>query len=263
MQSTPISMSRHLNRVARALFPFSLVLLPSVCSAQSYATLARTFADAPLVAHVRAISAVPIKPDPAGGTARFYVVASTMALIRAPSAQPPMLNLLVDLPRDSAGKAPRPKKAEWLIAARADPQVRLTAPPVAWTADNERRVREIVAEASTAGAPGPIVKVAGAFYSPGNIPGESETQIFLDLATGKGSLSILRRPQVTASWSASFGDVAGNAPPPAKDTLAWYRLACGLPAALPETALHDLDDSDQSSVRADYAFVLTQLGACS
>jgi hypothetical protein len=126
----------------------------------------------------------------------------------------------------------------------------------------EKRVRAIVAEASAPGAPGAIRRVSGAFHSPGNVPGESETQIFFDLAGGKGSLSVLRRPQVAPAWSASFGEVAGDAPPPAKDTLGWYRLACGLPASLPDTALGELDEAGRAAVRTDYVYVLSQLGAC-
>ena len=235
----------------------------TIASAQSYIALAKTFADAPLVAHVAVARATSIKPDPTPSTARFYIVANMVALVRAPGSQPPTLNLLVDLPRDSQGKPSRLRKAEWLIAARpAEAQVQLTSPPVTWTPDLEKRVRAILAEARVSGAPGAVRRVSGAFYSPGNVPGESETQIFLDLASGKGSLSVLRRPGMAPAWSASFGEVASDGPPPAKDTLGWYRLVCGLPADLPNAAVADLDEAGRTGGRADYAFIRTQLGSC-
>jgi hypothetical protein len=108
-----------------------------------------------------------------------------------------------------------------------------------------------------------VRRISGAFYSPGNVPGESETQIFIDYANGtKGSLSVLRRPGVEPAWHASVGEVASDSPPPTKDTLGWYRLACGLPKTLPETALGELDDASRTAVRSDYQFVLNRLGAC-
>lgn len=250
-------------RISLTLFGVTACFISTIASAQSYVALAKAFADAPLVAHVAIAQATPIKPDPAPATARFYVIANMVALVRAPASQPPALNLLFDLPRDSQGKLPRVKKADWLIAARpAAGQVQLTAPPVTWTPELEKRVRAIVAEAGAPGAPGAVRRVNGAFYSPGNVPGESETQIFLDLASGKGSLSVLRRPGIAPAWSASFGEVASDGPPPAKDTLGWYRLVCGLPAALPDMAVADLDEAGRTAARADYAFVRTQLGNC-
>ena len=226
--------------------------------------LAKRFADAPLVARVKVTSAVPIKPDPAAGVARFYTVASVSALVRAPATQPPSLKLLVDLPRDSQGKAPKLKKAEWMIAAQpAGAEVQLTGAPVVWTPETEKRVRAIIADASATGAPGAIRRVTGAFYSPGNVPSESETQIFFELAAGgRGSLSVLRRPGLAPAWSTSFGEVASDGPPPAKDSFGWYRLVCGLPATLPDRATAELDGPARAAATADYAFVITQLGAC-
>ncbi|HYZ48303.1 MAG TPA: hypothetical protein VE567_05345, partial [Sphingomonas sp.] len=52
------------------------------------------------------------------------------------------------------------------------------------------------------------------------------------------------------------------AKPPARDTLLWYRLACGLPRALPDEAVADLDGAAAEAARADYGYVLEQLGPC-
>ena len=49
---------------------------------------------------------------------------------------------------------------------------------------------------------------------------------------------------------------------PARDTLAWYRLACFLPAALPASANTSPDDDDRAAAVQDYAYVRAQLGAC-
>jgi hypothetical protein len=233
-------------------------------AAQSYAALARAFADAPLVARVKVTQAQEIKPPPSPDKVRYFAQTSVTTLLRAPAAQPPILKLLTDLPLDSRGKRPKIGKAEWLIAARpAGSDVQLLAPPLAWSADAEARVRAIIAAATAPGAPGVVRRISGAFYSPGNVPGESETQIFIDYANGtKGSLSVLRRPNAAPQWHASVGEVASDSPPPAKDTLGWYRLACGLPKTLPDAALGDLDDAGRTAARTDYQYVLTQLGVC-
>ena len=251
-------------RAAWATSLLSVCFIGGNASAQSYNRLAQSFADAPLIAHVTVANAAPIKPDPAPGTARFYIEAKVAALVKAPSPQPPTLKLVADIARDSQGKLPKVKKAEWLIAARtADGQIQLIAPPVSWTPETEKRVRAILAETGAPNAPGAVRQVSGAFYSPGNVPGESETQIFFDLARGgRGSLSVLRRPGLAPAWSASFGEVASDGPPPAEDTLGRYRLVCGLPKALPDTVLSELDEGARTAARADYGFVLTQLGAC-
>lgn len=242
----------------------TLCFYASNAAAQSYASLAKVFADAAIVARVKVTGVQEIKPAPSPDKVRYFATTAVMALIKAPSPQPPTFKLLADLPLDSRGKRPKVNKAEWLIAARPQgSDVQLVAAPVRWTADNEARARAIVASVAEPGAPGQVRRVSGAFYSPGTVPGESETQIFVDFVNGtKGSLSVLRRPGVEPAWHASFGEVASDSPPPAKDTFAWYRLACGLPQTLPETALGDLDAAGRTATAKDYAFVLAQLGAC-
>lgn len=252
------------SRIGAVMFALTICFWAQMSSAQGYATLAKAFADAPLIARVKVSSSQEIKPPPSPDKVRYFLSTAVVSLIRAPSPQPPTLALLADLPLDSRGKRPKVNKTEWLIAARpVDGKVQLVAPPVAWTADNEMRVRGIVGDATAAGAPGAVRRISGAFYSPGNVPGESETQIFVDYTNGtKGSLSVLRRPGVAAAWHASVGEVASDSPPPAKDTFGWYRLACGLPRMLPEAALGELDESARTAARTDYQFVINQLGAC-
>lgn len=259
-----IDMTRMMSRPISAICALTLCFHTGTAGAQSYAALAAAFADAPLVARVRVTSSQEIKPPPGPDKVRYFATAAVTALVRAPSPQPPTLNLLADLPLDSRGKRPKINKAEWLIAARpSGAQVQLLAPPAVWSADTEARVRAIVAAATAAGAPGQVRRITGAFHSPGNVPGESETQIFIDFAGGgKGSLSVLRRPGLAPAWSASFGEVASDTPPPAKDTLGWFRLACGLPGALPDEAVAELDEAGRTAARVDYAFLRGQLGPC-
>jgi len=53
-----------------------------------------------------------------------------------------------------------------------------------------------------------------------------------------------------------------SAAPPAHDTLAWYRLACSLPAALADKANISATPRDRKITAEDYALVLADLGPC-
>ena len=55
-------------------------------------------------------------------------------------------------------------------------------------------------------------------------------------------------------------DEAAQRPKP--ESLLWYRLACGLPRTLPEAATAELEPEAAAAARADYAYVLERLGAC-
>ena len=106
--------------------------------------------------------------------------------------------------------------------------------------------------------------VGSAFHVPGAIPGESESQIFLTTSNNRPiSLSVLRRPGEQPQWAVALGEMIDeNAQAPARETLLWYRLACFLPQHLPDRSVAALSESDARAVRADYRFVLSQLGAC-
>ena len=124
-------------------------------------------------------------------------------------------------------------------------------------------MRGITKDVLAADAPPTITGVGNAFHVPGTLPGEGETQVFLQTANGAPvSLQILRRPGEQPRWSVSLGDIVDEgAGPPARDTLLWYRLACGLPRELPATAF-EAEDANARLAREDYATVLASLGPC-
>jgi hypothetical protein len=125
-------------------------------------------------------------------------------------------------------------------------------------------VRAIAQEALGAEAPPAITGVGRAFHVPGSLPGEGETQVFLQTAQNRPvSLSILRRPGERTRWAVALAEIVDEAAaPPAPGTLLWYRLACALPPALPARATAESTSADAEQARADYRFVLQQLGPC-
>ena len=75
----------------------------------------------------------------------------------------------------------------------------------------------------------------------------------------KGKAPKLKRKQPVLIFA---GPVAGSAAVPARDTLAWYRLACGLPRQLPLNKLAGTPPEDRRKAASDYGVILGALGEC-
>ena len=243
--------------------------------APTYADLADLALAAPVAAQVRISKAVALDakraPGLKPGLARFYVEADLVSLIRSPQTLPTRLTYLVDLPLESKGKAPKLRKgSEHLLLAAPvagrPGEVRLVAPDaqLPFTPERAATLRSIVREASSASPPPRIAGIGRAFHVPGAIRGESETQIFLQTAGGTPvSLTVLRRPGQTPSWAVALSEIVDEAAaPPAPNSLLWYRLACGLPRALPRQSLAEAGAEGATAIRADYRLVLDRLGPC-
>ncbi len=212
-------------------------------------------------------------PDTAGlapGMARFYVDGDVNALIAGPGDIPASVSWLVDVPLDAANRLPKLKKQKLILLARPIPgklgvlQLVSRSAQLGWTPALEQRLRAILQEANSAGAPPVVTGVGHAFHVAGSIPGEGETQIFLKTADNRPvSLSIQRHPGEDPRWSVSLGEIVDDsATAPKRDTLLWYRLACALPAKLPDDTVSDQAPEDAEQARADYRLVLDGLGAC-
>ena len=244
---------------------------PSPADAWRYADVADLFAGAPIVLRAKIISATRIKAPPTpSGAVRFYVEANVVSLIRGPQAVPPRLVWLVDMMPDSRGKIAKLAKADVLVAALPvagrPGEIRLAARDAQpfWSPALETRVRNIISSVAAPDAPPAITGIASAFHTAGTVTGEGETQIFLStVTTAPISVSVLTRPGQPKRWAFAVGEIVDeSAAPPMPDTLAWYRLACFLPRALPDAAVGELPASDADAARTDYGFVVEALGAC-
>lgn len=248
--------------------PISTAALPS------YSTIARQVLAAPLIIDARVRSAVLIRGAEAGnvapGRARFYIEADVLALIRGTDSVPLRLGYVADVALDTRDKPPKLKKQRVLLLARPVPsrtdQIQLIDldGQRLWSAELDALVRRVTREALAVNAPPAISGVGNAFHVPGSLPGEGETQIFLQTANNAPvSLQILRRPGEQPRWSVSLGDIVEeNGGPVQPDTLLWYRLACGLPRALPAVNIDSEDPTNAAVAQEDYRFVLQSLGPC-
>ena len=241
----------------------------------SYADLADLATGAPVAAHVRVRDADLLgereAPTVRPGFRRFLIEAEVVALIRGAGGIPPRVSYLVDLPNDSRGRPARiGRRAEYLVLASRVParpgELRLVAPDsqIPLTAATAETVRTILRDSSAVDAPPRITGIGRAFHVPGSLPGESETQIFLATADDRPiSLSVLRRPGERPRWSVALSEIVDDsAAPPAPDSFLWYRLACTLPARLPQDVLRESGADEARAIQADYRVVIEGLGPC-
>ena len=254
---------------------------PAATSTYSYADVADLATAAPIALHARIYKATALKadraPGVAAGHARFYVEADVVSLIRGSAPLAARISYLVDLPLDAKGKPPKLKKKQpVLLFARPvagaaagtnnTGSVRLIAPDaqLPWDAATEAQVRAVLTELVKPGAPPAITGIANGFHVPGTLPGEGETQLFLNTSTGEPvSLTVLTAADGSRRWAAAFGEIVdGSAAVPARNTLAWYRLACGLPRQLPLNKLAGTAPEDRRKAASDYAVILGALGEC-
>ena len=255
--------------------PLSDVVTPVLQSDSdyTYADLVDLALPAEVVARAQVRKAVRLKPEEApglpAGRARFYIEARTSALLIGPDLGE-SIKFLADVPLDARGKPAKLAKTDVLIIARMVPErpgeLQLVAPDamLAATGWREATLRAILTETTRPDAPPAITALREVLHVQGNLAGEGETQLFLATATGAPvSISVLRRPDQPASWGVSFTEIVdSSARPPLPATLAWYRLACGLPQHLPERANISGTLADRRTAAEDYAKVLADLGPC-
>ena len=204
------------------------------------------------------------------GYVRLYIEAQTSALLAGRAAIGESLRYLVDVPRQPNGKAPKLKKKTVLLFAQpasgraGDIQLITPTSQLMWTTERESRLRGVLSELYDRDAPAAITGIRDVLSIRGNLAGESETQLFLSTANdGPVSVSVVRRPGQAPVWGVSRSAIVDQAArPPATHTLAWYRLACFLPARLPDSAYLSTDRESRSLADRDYQYVLEQLGPC-
>lgn len=199
----------------------------------TYADFADLAGAADVVALATVKSTATLPPERAGnvapGHARLYVEAQTSALLVG-NGLGESVSYLADVPLDARG---------------GPGDLRIGRDQRQFAGPARHRVRE-------------------ALYTPGNLAGEGETQIFLATPSAQPvSISLVRRPGQPPRWGVSLGEiVASAARPPVRDTLAWYRLACFLPRALPPRANISDPGASAQQAAADYAQVMADLGPC-
>lgn len=240
----------------------------------SYTDIADLVVISPLIVDATIKKATKIPAEQAIGVPanlqRMLIVADVSALVRGNEGIAGQVRFLLDVPKDAKGKIPKLNKRRYFLlgskAGGLPGTIRLSRPDavVEWSANNDAMLRAITKEAVVIDAPQPIVGVTSAFHSPGTIIGEGETQIFVE-AKGNQiySLSVFSQPGAPKRWAVSTGEVIDeSAGAPAKNSLLWYRLACGLPQALDAKLVESPEADSAAKAQADYRFIVASLGPC-
>nr|WP_314468684.1 hypothetical protein [uncultured Novosphingobium sp.] len=214
---------------------------------------------------------------PAPGHARYYVEATTGALLFGAAPIGGSLRYLVDLPQDDPangvmtgmGPAELPGRDVILFASPVPGRpedLKLIAPTaqILWTPDEEVRLRAVLRSRVARNAPSNVTRVREMLYVPGNLAGQGRTQIFLDTEGGRSaSITVRHEPGQAPAWGVSFSAVVATAGrPPARGTLEWYSLACFLPPAPAERANISATYEGKMQALTDYRMVLAALGSC-
>lgn len=209
-------------------------------------------------------------PDVPPQRARLYLETLTRALLASGTGVGESLIFVTDVDREADGDAPDLEERDYVIfadQARGRPgEVQLVSSRAMFPSGPviEGRVRRVLRQLAAADAPPAITGVRDVISVPGNLTGESETQMFIETQNGAPvSLSVIRRPGMAPQWGISLGEIVDtSARPPEAETLAWYQFACFLPDSLPDNAFLQGDRESQDRARRDYAFVQTELGPC-
>ena len=243
---------------------------PPLATFADFAALAEQ-ADVVAIVEVRDQAQVEAERAPglALGQARLYIEGRTQALLAGRAALGESLSYLADVPLGPKGRAPKLRKQRFIVFADPVPgrpgTLSLVAPgaQVPATPETEQLARTVIAALAGSQLPA-VTGIREAMSVAGTLAGESETQLFLETATGNPvSLTVIRRPGMEPQWGVSWSEIvdqAAKAPEP--ETIEWYRLACALPAQLPRDAFLQDDRAARSRAEADYAFILEQLGGC-
>lgn len=209
-------------------------------------------------------------PDVAPQRVRLYIESLTRNLLASSAGIGESLIFVTDVDREADGGAPDLEKRDYVIFADPVParpgEVRLVSSRAMFPSGPaiEARLRNVLRQlAATDSVPIPV-GVRDVISVPGNLAGESETQMFVQTQGGAPvSLTVVRRPGMPPQWGVSLGDIVdSSARPPERETLTWYALACFLPQELADGAFLQSDRESRARAREDYAIVLAQLGPC-
>ena len=240
----------------------------------AYSDIADLVVIAPIIVDAKVKKTIKISPEQSIGVPqnqqRLLIEADVIALIRGQNGLAAKVKFVIDVPKDARGKVPKLNKQRIFIMADAvkgrPEQLQLVRPDalVKFSVENDAMVRAIAKEAVLLDAPGRITGIASAFHSAGTVIGEGETQIFLNTENRQPvSISVVSRPGAPKQWSVSTSElIEETTSTPRRFTLLWYRLACGLPKALPADLVQSGEGENAARAQGDYKFVADALGPC-
>jgi hypothetical protein len=262
-----------LAQTARAMPAGPAVVAPRIGPVPSWTDWADLSLASPIVLRVKVADVDRLSkrdaPDVPAGEVRAIVRAALVAAIRAPGVLPAEAAWRWQGPADARGRAPIPEGADLLVFAEplsggANPAVQPlkliggTGGHQPWSAEGEAIVRDVLKQALVRGArPMLVTGVKDAYRTEGDVPGQSESQFFLEASDGQPlTLLVTRKPDAEPEVRAAIGDLVDRARPVQPRTLLWRGLACGMPDKLPREL------AANAGLATDYALARRQIGDC-
>lgn len=253
------------------ILPYSIAI---DANEASYADIADLVVISPLIIDVNVRNMRKISAEQSIGVPaamqRVLIEADVMALIRGDGGTTARVRFLLDIPTDAKGRIAKLKKQRMFLFGRqvagrpGEVQLSRANAVALYSPANDALVRAITQEAVQIDAPRSIAGISSAFHTAGTVLGEGETQVFLKTDRDRPlSLTVLSRPGQQKLWAVSTAEVIdASATAPKRFTLLWYRLACGLPKALPSDRVEGASSDNAARAQADYKFVIDALGPC-
>lgn len=264
--------------LALALHAPPSIAAPAAASAapvqMTYADLADLVDPASVVLEAKIRKQAVVEPERSRGLrpgwVRLYMEAKTVGLLAGREQFGEAVRYLVDVPLGANGRAPSFKGNTVILFGYRVPNrpsdLQLVKPNAQLVSSEPLKasLRPMLAEFFAPDAPARITGIRDILWVPGNLAGESETQLFLKTDGHAPALvSVIRRPGQKPVWGASWSELVDEgAGPPVRDTIGWYRLACSLPPTLPPQALLAQDANGRLNAELDYRLVKEQLGPC-
>jgi len=231
-------------------------------------------ASAEVIAHLEIVESIVVEaersPNLADGFVRLYIEAAAITLLFGETSLDGNVRYLVDVPLGFDDRAPVLIGQRVLVFGRkvagrpSDIQLVHHKAQQPYSPTLQQAVISVVSDLGSSNKPPVITGIIDAFSVPGNLTGESETQIFLSTVDGSpASLTVLRRPGRAPAWGVSWTEIIDRAAqPPEANTLEWYRLACSLPEQLPEAANQAQGRDSKAQAERDYQMIMGELGPC-
>ena len=241
---------------------------------QSYAQLARLYLASPIVLRAqvkseaklskKTLAAMEPLPPQQG---RLMLGVEIQSVLKAPQALPAQMSFLWQGPLDANGKLPKLRKSSRLFFLMpTGPSVTLVevgAAPL-WSSADEETLRAIGREASD---PVAVGLAPGALRLATVTPADGDrsspfVHFLFETRGGSNLVAILERADGRWLLRTTTSDLDQDARPVPPNSLLWYHLACGLPAAPPDPVSRQASAEDAALAREAWAGMLADLGPC-
>jgi hypothetical protein len=243
-----------------------------------YPVAARLYLNSPVVARgliksqsklgKKETAALPALPP---GQGRAMLVAELQTVLKAPDALPAQLKFLWQGPLDAKGKVPGFKKQTLLLFLTPVTANGVTGYGLSdinsvrpWQPAEDTQLRAIATAAQDPAQRGLAIKgVRTTFVTlPGDANSDPYVHILFATMSDAPLAAILEKQSGKWVLRTTMTDLDQDAAAIERQSLLWYHMACGLPAAPPSNVIKQPTEAESALAREAWSGMLEQLGPC-